>query len=90
MSVNHKALRPRLHYANSSLGELQEILKASQDEVSCRVFPPLVLRPHLSQQAGACDWVRGGYFIWILYLKGKESEKNCLNIKQIFFSGGML
>lgn len=59
---------PKLHYPDSPLGELQEILKASQDEVNCRGLQPFALRLQLSQQAGVCGWVRGGYLIWILYL----------------------
>lgn len=81
---------PKLHYPDSPLGELQEILKASQDEVNCRGLQPFALRLQLSQQAGVCGWVRGGYLIWILYLKGEENKKHCLNSKQILFSGRML
>lgn len=80
---------PKLHYPDRSLGELQEILKASQDEVNRRGLQPLALRLQLSQQAGVCGWLGGGYLIRILYLKGEGNKKNCLNIKQIPFSGRM-
>lgn len=65
---------PRLH-PDSSLSELQEVLKASQDEVNRRGLQPLILCMHLLQQAGVCGWVRDGFFNGVLYLKGKKARR---------------
>lgn len=58
--------------------------------MNCYVFQPLVLRLEESLQAGICGRVGGGHFNPILHMRGKESEKNYLNIEQILLSGGML
>lgn len=82
---------PQLLDPNSPQAELQEVLKASQDEDKlCVLHPVIVLRLQVIHQAGICSWVRGGYFIWILDLKGTENKRNCLNTGQIFCSGELL
>lgn len=86
----HQSQVPQLHYPNGPQAELQEILKAAQDENDLCVLHPLVLWLQLIQQAGICGGVRGGGFVWILSLKGKENTNNCLNIEWILCSGGML